>query len=206
MTGHDPQPLQKANRSKGAKPEKKRVPGGAKGWPRMEKVTQEDGTKKDAYEKAGKHGLSKLMGAVGTENEDFAIGIFSQVAHCEGTASEKVMHTANFRGAMMEEIAPRDAIETALAAQMVATHCAAMEMARRLRDADHLQLRDSCERTLTKLNRTFIAQVETLKKYRTGGQQKVTVEHVHVHEGGQAIVGTVSSGGGGRKRRRSQTS
>jgi hypothetical protein len=27
------------------------------------------------------------------------------------------------------------------------------------------------------------------------GQQKVTVEHVHVHEGGQAIVGNVEGGG-----------
>ena len=27
-------------------------------------------------------------------------------------------------------------------------------------------------------------------------EQKVTVEHVHVHHGGQAIVGNVSTGGG----------
>jgi len=33
------------------------------------------------------------------------------------------------------------------------------------------------------------------KRYRTGGEQKVTVEHVHVHEGGQAIVGSVTGGG-----------
>jgi len=49
----------------------------------------------------------------------------------------------------------------------------------------------------TKMLRTFTAQMEALKKYRTGGQQKVTVEHVHVNEGGQAIVGNVSQGGGG---------
>ena len=28
------------------------------------------------------------------------------------------------------------------------------------------------------------------------GQQKVTVEHVHVHSGGRAIVGSVSQSGG----------
>jgi hypothetical protein len=32
--------------------------------------------------------------------------------------------------------------------------------------------------------------------HRGKGQQKVTVEHVHVHEGGQAIVGNVLAGGG----------
>jgi hypothetical protein len=29
------------------------------------------------------------------------------------------------------------------------------------------------------------------------GQQKVTVEHVHVHSGGQAVVGVVEAQGGG---------
>lgn len=49
------------------------------------------------------------------------------------------------------------------------------------------------------LLRTFSKQVEALKTYRSKGQQKVEVEHVHVHRGGQAIVGAVShtaSGGG----------
>jgi hypothetical protein len=47
--------------------------------------------------------------------------------------------------------------------------------------------------------RTFAVQAETLAKLRRGGEQKVTVEHVHVYPGGQAIVGTVTHpvGGGG---------
>ena len=44
--------------------------------------------------------------------------------------------------------------------------------------------------------RTFATQMETLKRYRTGGQQTVKVEHVHVHEGGQAIVGNVETRAG----------
>ncbi len=62
-----------------------------------------------------------------------------------------------------------------------------------------LPQQDSAERAFNKLARTFTAQVEALKRYRTGGEQKVTVEHVHVHQGGQAIVGTVNRGGGGNK-------
>jgi hypothetical protein len=34
--------------------------------------------------------------------------------------------------------------------------------------------------------------MEALKRYRTGGEQKVTVQHVSVSEGGQAIVGNVT--------------
>jgi Enolase, N-terminal domain len=54
---------------------------------------------------------------------------------------------------------------------------------------------DSAERALNKLARTFAAQVEALKRYRSGGEQTVRVEHVTVNEGGQAIVGTVTHGG-----------
>ena len=50
---------------------------------------------------------------------------------------------------------------------------------------------------LNKLARTYAMQMETFKRYRTGGQQKVVVEHVTVNEGGQAIVGAVTQGGRG---------
>ena len=48
-----------------------------------------------------------------------------------------------------------------------------------------------------KLARTFAAQVEALRKHRTGGEQRVTVQHVNVADGGQAIVGNVKTGGRG---------
>ena len=50
-----------------------------------------------------------------------------------------------------------------------------------------------------KLTRANAAQVEALNKYRGKGQQKVIVEHVHVYQGGQAIVGSVTPGGGAVK-------
>jgi hypothetical protein len=56
-----------------------------------------------------------------------------------------------------------------------------------------------CSNSANRLLRTFAAQVETLKTYRSKGEQKVAVEHVHIHRGGQAIVGAVnhSTPGGG---------
>jgi transposase len=59
-----------------------------------------------------------------------------------------------------------------------------------------LPQQDAAERALNKLARTFATQMEALKRYRTGGHQKVTVEHVTVNAGGQAIVGAVVSRGG----------
>ncbi len=93
--------------------------------------------------------------------------------------------------AVIKSIAPQDEIESMLAAQMAAVHMMVMNFTSRLANASTLQQQDSAERALNKLARTFATQVEALKRYRTGGQQKMTVEHVHVHEGGQAIVGHV---------------
>jgi hypothetical protein len=39
---------------------------------------------------------------------------------------------------------------------------------------------------------TYVTQMEALKGCRTGAEQKVTVQHLSVSEGGQAIVGNVT--------------
>ncbi|UAB78983.1 hypothetical protein INR77_04615 [Erythrobacter sp. SCSIO 43205] len=42
----------------------------------------------------------------------------------------------------------------------------------------------------------YARQLGTLNKHRGKGQQKVTVEHVKVEKGSQAIVGNVETSGG----------
>src|SRR5262249_31845445 len=44
-----------------------------------------------------------------------------------------------------------------------------------------------------KLSRTYATLLEALNRHRGKGQQRVTVEHVHVHSGGQAVAEIVSS-------------
>ena len=51
---------------------------------------------------------------------------------------------------------------------------------------------DSAERAFNRLSRTYATQMEALKRYRSGGEQNVTVQHVSVGDGGQAIVGNVT--------------
>lgn len=97
----------------------------------------------------------------------------------------------------MVGIGPKDEIEGMLAAQLIATHNAAMECYRRASHPD--QTFDGRSLYLTqggKQSRTFAKLVEALNRHRGKGQQKVTVEHVHVHSGGQAIVGSVTGGRG----------
>jgi hypothetical protein len=44
-----------------------------------------------------------------------------------------------------------------------------------------------------RLLKAFATQMEALRRLRNGGSQFVRVEHVHVNEGGRAIVGNVSA-------------
>ena len=105
--------------------------------------------------------------------------------------------------AVVKGIEPRDQVEAMLAAQMAAVHMASMTFARRLAHVDNIPQQDSAQTAFNKLSRTFVSQVSALKEYRSKGEQKMTVQHVHVAEGGQAIVGNVSTptpGVGARKK------
>jgi hypothetical protein len=107
-----------------------------------------------------------------------------------------ILANASRRGQDIDErglsIEPRDQLEAMLAAQMAAVHVATMTFARHLAHAEEIVLVDSTERAFNKLTRTFAMQMEALKRCRSGAEQKVTLQHVSVAEGGQAIVGNVT--------------
>jgi hypothetical protein len=133
-----------------------------------------------------------LTQALGATDPNFAPVLASQLANAVGKDLSPTQGL-NFMLAVVKSVEPRNELESLLATQMAAVHTATMLMACRLASSTRLKQQESAERALNKLARTFAMQLETLKRYRTGGEQKVTVEHVHVHPGGQAIVGTVST-------------
>ena len=149
-------------------------------------------------------GTVLLMDAIGAIDTDFFSGLLRQLVNAGSKGQEADETGLNFMLSVVKGVEPKDQVETMLAAQMAAVHMATMTFARRLAHVDNIPQQDSAERAFNKLARTFTAQVEALKRYRTGGEQRVTVEHVTVNEGGQAIVGNVTPGGrGSRKNQRS---
>ena len=79
-----------------------------------------------------------------------------------------------------------------LAAQILSTHNAAMESLRRaMMESQTYEGRDQNLKHATKLMGLCERQLAALDKHRGKGRQKITVEHVNVHAGGQAIVGNV---------------
>ena len=102
----------------------------------------------------------------------------------------------NFVLDAMTSLAPRDGLEVMICGQMVALHSQAMEYLRRAVLPD--QTSDGVDHNVnraTRLLRTFAILTESLRAHRSGGKQTVTVEHVTVQAGGQAIVGAVTTGG-----------
>ena len=136
----------------------------------------------------------RLLSAFGTAEPDFASLMLSGVVNavCEGgPAHLPESGDINAALAAVTGIAALDETEAMLATQMVATHVAAIRVLRQLKGSETITQQDSNGNLAVKLLRTFTMQLEALQRYRGKGQQKVTVEHVHVNAGGQAIVGTV---------------
>jgi hypothetical protein len=99
----------------------------------------------------------------------------------------------------LAEMEPSNATEAMLATQMIATNDAALVFVRQatLTEASSQQ-RDANTERACKFLALYIQQVDAMQRLKgKAGRQKVTVEHVNIHAGGQAIVGTVAPRGPG---------
>ena len=142
-------------------------------------------------------GEAKKSGQFGTKNEALIGVTADQIANLCLRGKQIDVIAADAALAVVTELKPRDSTELLLATQMAAVHMMAMEMSRRAIYPE--QTTDGVDKNInrvTKLMRTYTAQVEALNKYRTKGRQKITVQHVNVNDGGQAVIGDVKQGVG----------
>lgn len=97
-----------------------------------------------------------------------------------------------------ETIGAKDAIEQMLAHQMAAAHKSAMTLLARsaaIRDTvEQARLANAAARLMDAYQKAMLA----LWKVRTGGRQVVTVQHVQVASGGQAVVAAEFNAQGSR--------
>ena len=135
----------------------------------------------------------QMMETVGSPDIDFFKNILSQVSSTLPNGDSE--DVSNFITALMHGLKPKDETEGVLIAQMVGTHNLIMEyMKRAMIPGQYLEAANDYSNRAYKLMNLFLKQVETLEKYRgKAAQQKVIVEHVHIHEGGQAVVGHIES-------------
>ena len=145
-------------------------------------------------------GLMAVSEATGVGDASLGSRMLHQVA---ATFPRRDDQAANPNAALaaMQDLKPQDILEGQLMGQMVGVHNAAMRfLANAASSTDQDQIGRNVE-WATKMLRTYTGQVEALNRYRGKGQQMVTVKHVTVHQGGQAVVGNVNAPlpGGSRK-------
>ena len=140
-----------------------------------------------------------LNALFGTEHPEMARALLS---HClkplkrdEASDENPSNDERMFMISALAEIQPRDTFERMLAVQMATTHVAMVRSGGLLANSETIAQVNAHYSGYTKLARAYVAQMEALRKHRTGGKQTVTVQHVNVQDGGQAIVGNVERGG-----------
>jgi len=148
----------------------------------------------------------KLIGpfasVTGIENRQAAIRLLGQAMNVVRSPSckdkdDRLAEHFDLTVELIAGIGPKDAIEGMLATQMLAVHFMAVECSRRaMLKGQSFEGRQMNSNQAVKLMRSFAQLTETLDKHRGKGRQKITVEHVTVNDGGQAIVGSVNHGGG----------
>ena len=127
-------------------------------------------------------------------------GVNAVASSSKDTAEATKM--ANYYLSLMAEFKPRDPFEGLLITQMSLVHQQALKflsMTNLNQNHSHPDILTAWSNRYIKLMKLFTQQMDALDRHRRGGKQTVSVEHVHVHQGGQAIVGNVSKGGGDEK-------
>ena len=152
----------------------------------------EDGSLQITHAHADGEGWSyQLQSAFGSPSKEFVHSTMASLLNVIRPAGKPLdQDTVNAALAVVDGVKLRDETEALLACQMAASHALAMECLLRTRHTDSLQRFEANGNMATKFLRTFAVQMETLARVRRGGKQKVVVEHVHVHAGGNAAVGT----------------
>ena len=150
-----------------------------------------------------------LRSISGSDNDDFSNILVNQVVNTLWRAhsdSDEQTHLVQGTLAAMIGMKPRDELEGMMIAQLIASYNAAMECYRRAMLGEQtFEARRENLNQANKLCRTYAALTEALDRHRGKGQQRITVEHVNVHAGGQAIVGAVTAEGESSQKSEQQT-
>lgn len=141
-------------------------------------------------------GNATMKAVLGSTDDLFNAHVLAQISNALSSIGDFGSHEMKAAVIALTGIAPKGELEGLLAAQIVTTHFAAMKVMRlALHPAQDPAIRELYLRSYPKLVRAMTGVVDALHRGRGKGGQRVVVEHVHVHDGGQAIVGAVDAGG-----------
>lgn len=129
----------------------------------------------------------------GTDDADFATAILWHLS--KGLPDSTFEQRFKCMASLLPTVRPQDETEALLAGQFIALQASAMECLRQGHFQDGFYHTERYINLATKLFNAATQTMQALTKYRAKGQQ--TVQVIHVHNEGQAIVAQNLSSGGG---------
>lgn len=145
----------------------------------------------------GESWVGDLSQAFGIKDMDATVSMMGQLIGANFKLTASNCRAINGLLAQVTEMGPRDASETMLIMQMVTCHTQVMNLMKTVTDNGTSLKAEAAQETMKmveRMMRIYTKQMETLAQYRRKGEQKMTVEHITVNSGGQAIVGNLDNG------------
>ena len=129
-----------------------------------------------------------FVGSLGTKNPEFVDGLVAQLLGVSARDGGKFhARELSFALAVIKGSKPPDELEAMHIAQMAAVHEAMMRVAGEVARAENQLERESAMRALTQLARTYCAQLDALKRYRTK-VENISVQNVAVAQAGGSAI------------------
>lgn len=125
--------------------------------------------------------------------------IVSSAVILQSDGAQQMERSINIVNQVLADYEPKDSLEAKLCLQAHILYTKGMSYLRRAEQTDLLAHSEFYMKSAMKLLRLHNETVEALGKHRRGGTQKVVVQHVHINDGGKAVVGGVFEGGGGKQ-------
>jgi hypothetical protein len=88
---------------------------------------------------------------------------------------------------------PENNIELLLASQMMAVHNYQQRLISHAINTEKVDSSVKYGNLAAKLSNVFIQQINLMHKLKGTNQQKIVFEHVHIHNGAQAVVGAINT-------------
>ena len=128
---------------------------------------------------------------VGTSDLALGNNLFNLALHATLPENKKSSEQLTGLVSFFAESKVTSPLEAMLVSQMASLHANAMRLMATAMENTTASTANAMYAQANKLMRSFALHVETYEKLKRGGQQRIKVDHVHVHEGGQAIVGNI---------------
>lgn len=131
--------------------------------------------------------LPHLSGSKSYAFRELLLG--QSIAACQGVSKD--LNPGRAMAEALMELQAQDPLEAALVSQALSVHFQAMQMMARSDSAQSLEIREQWLKLAARLMTLYARQVEALCKYQRKGSQSITIRHIQLESGSNAVIGAV---------------